>query len=123
MAAITWANVVKFVPSLSTVDAEVQNALLAHVNILLDVNRWGGEESPKLRLGRIYVAAHFATLAVKGASGLNGAGPLASSTASKLSRSWSQVNVAVYGTWATTTWGQLYWSLVRTTTAILGTVS
>lgn len=62
MAAITWDDVVDFAPELATYPVAAQDTILAHVNTTLDPDLLGGEESPKLKLARITLAAHMATL-------------------------------------------------------------
>lgn len=84
MAAITWANVLDHAPELSTVDTDAQTDILAHVNTTLIPDDWGGESSPKLKLARIYLAAHMGTMITQGAT--NKAGPVIAESADGLSR-------------------------------------
>ena len=80
MAAIDWNAVVDFAAGLSTVAAGAQTVILDLVNTELNVNALGGETSAKLRLVRIFLAAHLGDLSLKrgGASGF--AGPVSSET-------------------------------------------
>jgi hypothetical protein len=80
MAAIEWADVVGIAGNLANVSALGQAAILAYVNDALEPGNFGGEESPKLYLARILLAAHFGELnrraSVAGAQG----GTIASKT-------------------------------------------
>lgn len=77
MAAITWSQVELLASELSAVDAGAQALILEYVNTGLNVAVWGGEESVKLKLARIYLAAHMGALAKQAADGLSGvAGPV-----------------------------------------------
>lgn len=93
MAAITWTNVTDFAPGLSTFDTDAQTDVLAYVNTgTFNIAHWGGEESPTLRLGRIYLAAHMATVALSGAAGGAIAGPVTAEAAGGLSRSYGSMS-------------------------------
>lgn len=70
MAAITWTQVVLLAPELETLPSGAQDLILDYVNQALPVGPWGGESGPKLKLGRIYLAAHMGTLTASGSGGL-----------------------------------------------------
>lgn len=73
MAAIVWADVSAFDSTLASVDSDAQDDILAHVNTALEAGDFpGGEEGARLRLARIYLAAHFAQSAVTGGTGAGG---------------------------------------------------
>lgn len=92
MAAIAWSDVVDFAAELSTFDTEGQTVILAYVNGVPDPANFGGESAATLKLVRIALAAHIATLSKQGASG--GAGPVTSETAGALSRSYGAIQGA-----------------------------
>ena len=71
MAAITWNDVVAHVSGLTgaAVSTTAQADILSLVNTTLNVTGWGGETSPRLKLARVYLAAHYGTLAAEGAFG------------------------------------------------------
>lgn len=115
MAAITWANVVDFDATLSTIHANAQTAILAYVNGYFNVDTVdpvGGEDGATLRLLRIYLAAHLGRVNLQSSSAT---GPVQSESAGGLSRSYgsSVTNEAL----ATTKWGNLYLALLRRTPA------
>jgi hypothetical protein len=90
MAAITWAHVVDHYAGLSTVDTDAQTDILAHVNGALNVSAVGGslgEASPRLKLARVHLAAHYALLSAQAASGA--AGPVVSETVGQVSRTYA----------------------------------
>lgn len=68
MSAIVWDDVVNHAAELSGVNGDAQDDILAHVNTTLNVAVFGGEGSAKLKLARIYLAAHMATLQILGGS-------------------------------------------------------
>jgi len=64
VAAIVWADVTAIAPELVSIKPAAQGIILAEVNTALDVTVFGklGEDSPKLKLARIYLAAHLASV-------------------------------------------------------------
>lgn len=116
MAAIVWADVVAFAPQLSTVASTVQTDILAHVNTALNVVTFGGESAPRLRLARIYLAAHVGTVTSGGGSAA--AGPVTSESDGTISRSYASVSTAASDT-ESTSYGQMYAHLIRTSAARL----
>lgn len=94
MAAIAWADVVALAAELSTVPAPAQSIVLDHVNTAFSVAKFGGEDSPRLKLVRVLYAAHMATMLTAG--GELSAGPITSETASmnSISRSYATVDVS-----------------------------
>lgn len=111
MSEINWDAVVAFAPELSDVNIDVQAYLLAHVNTTLNVAVFGGEESPKLRLARIYLAAHMATGMLLGAS----AGEIQSETVGGVSYTYS--GAAPVSSFESTGYGKQYAALVRNSIA------
>jgi len=114
--AITWPDVVNFDSVLANVDPGAHLRILEHVNTTLKVSEFGGEDCPKLRLARIYLAAHYGTLTMRGGSK---AGPLVSQTVGPISRSYAQVMAVGGSLFTTTSWGQAYLQLVRNSPARL----
>lgn len=115
MASIIWADVVNFASELSTLDTDAQTDILAHVNSALNVTNWGGEDSPQLRLGRIYLAAHFGTVSAQG--GLGVAGPVTQESAGGLSRSYAWSTAASELPYESTAYGKAFRALIRATAA------
>lgn len=115
MAAITWTNVVDFASELAGVDVDAQNDILAHVNVTLKVDEFGGESAPRLKLARICLAAHFGALSTAG--GEVAAGPITQETADNISRSYAARMSGDLSHWDATPYGQLYKQLVRTSAA------
>ncbi len=109
---IAWAHVSAMDSSLSSTSAAAQDYILAHVNAALNADAFGGESSAKYRLARIYLAAHHGTMLLRsGAAG----------TVQAESEEGVSVTYAILtGTSAgdslldSTSWGQLYQELVRT---------
>lgn len=111
MAAIIWTDVVALAPELSGVAAGAQTDILAYVNTAHSVVNWGGETSPRLRLARIYLAAHFAS---SGALG-NAGGSVTSKSEGEVSVSFGNATSA--DALAATAYGRLYGQILRTSGA------
>lgn len=121
MAAITWADVVNHVSALSTVDVDQQADLLALANAWLNVSMFGGEDSSRVKMLRIYIAAHFASLPGTGTTGggATTAGPVIAERTSEVSRAYanSQAGDDAAALWTETIWGRRYLAIVRTSRA------
>lgn len=116
MASITWSDVDNFAANLSTVDAGAQTDILAEVNTCLNVSYWGGESGPKLKLARIYLAAHMATCALQGAAGAGG--PVTMEMVDRLQVSYAQPGGGVaFDSLDSTAFGKMFRALARTTKA------
>lgn len=117
MAAITWDEVTAFAPGMATFADDGQTLVLAEVNTCFNVSYFvDGESSAKLKLCRIYYAAHLATIATQGNSGA--AGPVTSEMIDRLRRSYAAPSGAVaYDSLDSTAYGKMLRSLVRTTAA------
>lgn len=114
MADIAWSDVLDFAAELSVVPTGKQTVLLAYVNTALNVGIVGGtlgEESPKLKLARIYLAAHMASL--KNTSGI-----IASEGEGDLSISYS-LPPAGDAYWSRTGYGAAFSNIMRTTRVVL----
>lgn len=111
MASIVWADVVNHAAELSSVDTDAQTDILAHVNTTLDVRVFGGEDSPKLKLARIYLAAHMATLQTLGGS----SGDIQSESVGGVSYSYGAAADA--SDFSSTSYGKQYSALVRNSIA------
>jgi hypothetical protein len=117
MAAIVWADVVALEPLVAGASVDAQTTILAYVNTDLNVDGFGGEDDPRLKLARSFVAAHYGLSVTPGISSSIGGGPVASlSGGDGLAVSFAvpMVNLAD-SDFATTTWGRKYISLVRRT--------
>jgi hypothetical protein len=120
VSQITWADVVDQAPELADpkVSISAQTTLLAWANTTLNVAIWGGEDSAKLKLARVYLIAHVATLATKG--GIQTAGPVVSQSEGGVSVSYANLMTSAgSGKMGGTTYGQLYEFLLSTTMAKL----
>jgi hypothetical protein len=116
MASIVWADVTNHAPALTTIPVAVQTDILAHVNVALRVDDFGGEDHPKTKLARIFLAAHYGTSYTQASTGQTG--PVTSESAGGLSRSYGQMfSSNSPEDFASTVYGQLYTSLVRTSAA------
>ena len=111
---IIWSDVTGLAAELAGVSVVAQAAILAHVNTALNVNEWGGEGSAKLRLARIYLAAHQGATSSRGASGATG--PVVSESADGLSRSYA-TSAAAASVFGSTPYGQAFIDLARSTPA------
>lgn len=119
MATIIWDDVVAHAAQLSTLDVDARNAILAHVNTALVPKKFGGESSPKLKLARVYLAAHLATVG-PASGGTITAGPVTSETVGGVSRTYANLASASAESQAQlqgSTYGQLFLELVRTSSA------
>jgi hypothetical protein len=112
MSAIVWADVVNHAAELSGVAAGAQTDILAHVNTTLNVSVFGGEDSPKLKLARIYLAAHIATLQSLGGS----SGEIQSETVGGVSYTYAPGSTTG-GSFESTSYGQQYSALIRNSIA------
>lgn len=115
MAAITWTDVTDVAKELTTVSVGAQTAILLLVNDFLDVGTWGGEDSQKLKMGRVFLAAHIATLSAKRKGK---AGTVSSEAAGGLSRSYQSLATAT--ALSLTSYGDLYTMLAKSTAARAG---
>ena len=122
MADIVWSDVEAHAPDLSSVSAGAQTDILAQVNTALNVTGFGGESTPKLRLARIYLAAHHATLATIAASGANG--PVIAEQAGKLRRQFQQASASIMNTefYSQTGWGRMFIDLCKSNAVRVGFV-
>lgn len=117
MAIIGWPDVTAHAPELSSIALNAQTDYLAMANTWVDVNAFDGEDGPKTKMARIWVAAHFATLDKLRGTAI--AGPVLSESRGGLSRSYAnltQMSMAA-GLFGQTTYGQNYATLVRTSAA------
>lgn len=124
MAPITWSDVTNLVTTLSAFPVAAQADLLAWVNAEIDPTVLDSEDGPKTKLARIYLTAHVATVLGPTASGSSALGPLASSSAGGMSRSYAVAAAAsdASGDLALTRYGRLFRDLVRNSGARAGFV-
>jgi Protein of unknown function (DUF4054) len=116
MAAIIWSDISLIAAELSDTPGAAQTILLAHVNGSgINVANFGGEDTIKTRLARIYLAAHLATMFKRAGTG----GGIASQSEGGVSQSY-------YNAWAnptlltTTSYGQMFKLLLLGTPARAG---
>lgn len=115
---INWDDVTAFASEANNVADEAANAILDHVNDHFEPSNFGGEGSPKLRMARIYLAAHIGSLIGRGGGAV---GPVVSSSAGRLSRTYAVIQSANAGSYDSTSYGSLLKALIATTPARLGT--
>lgn len=117
MAAILWSDVTGMFSTdvaLAALTVAAQDAILAWVNEQLNVDLFGGEDAPKTRLARIHLAAHMATMGRRGGA----AGPVTSSSAGGLSRSFATPPISA--NYDATSYGSVFKMLLGTTPARVG---
>lgn len=119
MAAITWNNVTDFFADQSAVPPGAQTEILRHVNTALSVSNFGGEDSPQLRLARIYYAAHFGELATPSSV----ADGISSKTVSKDSLTVAFAAAMTGEELSKTVGGALFWAMANSTSARVGFVA
>lgn len=119
MSKIAWTDVVAFAATLTSVNEEAQVDILAYVHDRVSVDEFGGEESPTLRLARIFFAAHLGSMPQQGSTGA--VGPVVSESVGGLSRSYAQLNNAS-DSLSSTTYGQQFVELCRRTAMRAGDV-
>ena len=123
MSAIAWSDVTGTFPTdtlLLNLPVAAQTDILSFVNTELAVAFFGGD-GIKLRLARIYFAAHVGfTEALRGAAGTV-VGPLIGESAGGLSRSYATGIAGIRATsHASTGYGQLFDDLVRSSAMRIG---
>lgn len=107
--AITWADVTARAPELSTLAVNVQNAILADVTVLLNVNVFGD----KYTMAACYLAAHKGTIAK--IKGQGPAGPITSESTGRVSRSYaSPAQLPREDDLSSTLYGRQYLGVVAT---------
>jgi hypothetical protein len=111
---ITWSDVLSHAPELSTVSAQAQTDILAYVNSQLNTSVFGGEESASLRIARVMLAAHLATIERRQNRGQVGA--VTSEALGPQNRSYGGA-VAEAGMLGTTGYGQVYLMMVNSSQA------
>jgi hypothetical protein len=117
MASIVWSNVTDLASGHSAVSANMQTAILAHVNTALDTAIFNdGESDPRLFLCRVYLAAHFGEGALP-ASGGGAAGPITGRTQGDMSISYGFSSFGTASDFDTTSFGRQYLSLIQGTPA------
>lgn len=118
MAAITWTDVTNHAAELSTVDSNAQTDILALVNTALDVDIFDdGEDDPRLKLCRIYMAAHYGSTLQTSAGG--GAGVVTGRSQGDMSISYGflPASSSTDSEFGSTGYGRMYLSLIRGTVA------
>lgn len=123
MSAIAWSDVTGTFPTdtlLVNLPVPAQTDILSYVNTVLSVAFFGGD-GIKLRLARLYFAAHMGfTEALRGAAGTI-TGPLIQETSGGLSRSYATGIAGIRATsHASTGYGQLFDDLVRSSPMRIG---
>lgn len=118
MAALTWEDVTSHASDLSTLDEAAQDDVLAYVDDAIDPAKFGGEDGPRYKLARIYLAAHLGTVSLK--RGTPAGGPLISETVGEITRMYGFSAEAAPDAIASTGWGREYLALIRRTAKCRG---
>lgn len=124
MSEITWFDVKAIAPELGSVDLGSLTAqhILAHVHATVPVEPFGGESSPRLRMARMLLAAHYGRIATSG--GALPAGPVTAESMGGLSRSYAAPTMAgAAGLWSATTYGQQYAAMLQSSSLRLPRVA
>jgi hypothetical protein len=114
---VTWPNVVDFAATLSTVAVGAQTAILAYVNGTLEPDVYGGEDSARLRMARIYLAAHMGELLKR--QGIGGAITNETVGAESISFSYTAPLKGAIESLETTSWGLEFQRITNSTRARL----
>jgi hypothetical protein len=111
MSAVTWQMVSGMVPELAQItDVLVQALIMDFANTALDPVAFGGENSPRLRLARVFFAGHFATGGPLGDG--SGSGPVTSETLGSLTRQYGMPYLE-WGMFGTTEYGRKFLAIVQ----------
>lgn len=118
MAAIVWSDVTNIAStSLASVSVAAQTLYLLFANEAIDTRLFpNGEEDTRLKLARIYLAAHYAASGVLGdaSGGVGAAGPVTAESAGTLSRSYASMTSSTTDPGLESTqWGKLYRLIMR----------
>ncbi len=103
MAAIKWQDVSGLVPSLAALATEGQDGILAFVNAYFSPTIWGGEDSVRYKMARVFLAAHLATMSPWGGV----SGRVTSKTISTSSASINYAQKLTTDGLELTEWGQM----------------
>ncbi len=123
MADITWTHVTDHAPGLTGVSGAAQIDILDLVNNLLEVDLFGGEDATKLKLARVYLAAHMGQLWKDSQTGGGSAGPALLKELGDMKTQYaSGFGTFSAETYGTTRYGQQFVALRRTTLAVIGFV-
>jgi uncharacterized protein DUF4054 len=113
VAAITWSNVTAIVPGLSSIAVEVSDAILEWVNAQVASSAWGGDDSVRYKMVRVFLAAHLATLGPWSTGGVGVSGRVTSKTMSATSASVTYQQKLTTEALQMTEWGQMYAWMIR----------
>lgn len=113
MAAILWSDVTDTAADLAVVSANAQTAILAFVNEALDTRLFAnGESDNRLKLARVYLAAHYGAIDAGGSGGPGG--PLASESGGGLARTYAVLTTSTTDPLLELTpWGKAYRLIMR----------
>lgn len=115
MAAITWSDVVTLAPELSTYPVAAQDFILDFVNNTLNVNVIDGEDGPRTKLVRIFLAAHIATMLIRANN--NQTGAVTQESLGPQSTSYAQMSGVLSDRLNSTQYGIMYLKLINTSSA------
>ncbi len=117
MPDIVWDDVTDAFPNDAALAAIAAGAAAGPLAVANGLSAWafGGSTSGKYKYARVLVAAHYAMHS--GSGGTPVAGPVISEATKSISRTYAQLNKNAGTDWSSTTYGQQYAELVRTSAA------
>jgi hypothetical protein len=114
MADIVWTDVTDMFPldaALAALPGPAQDNILDYVNNGLSPRYFGGKDSGKFKLARIYWAAHLAV--APGVGGAAAAGPVTAKSEGGVSIQYGWSGSSMSGGNGSTSYGRLFDELVR----------
>lgn len=115
MADITWSDVTDTAPELATLAVNAQTLILDYVNSALNVTVFDGEEGPRTKAARVYLAAHLATMTTR--ANANASGPKTNASLGPQSKKYSEFKSDFASQYNATSYGMLYSLMVNTSSA------
>lgn len=120
MTAITWTDVTNHFAAQSGVASGARTDILAHVNGYgIAVSKFDGEDGTLTKLARVYLAAHFGALELRG---VGGAGQVTQMSEAGVSISFAQPSGGADPVYGSTPGGVAFLSLIRRAPRLRGPV-
>lgn len=114
---ITWSDVVAIAPELADLDDLIQGDILSLVNVALNEEDWRGG---LLRLGRLFLAAHFGTIISQTGSGTGStSGPVVREKVGELERQYADTSSVTGTDYSSTSYGRTFSQLAKQSTSRL----
>jgi hypothetical protein len=122
VANVVWQDIEALQSNLSSVSVAAQMIFLAHVNEDLNPTAFGGEDSARYHLARVYLAAHLGELERRrGAT----SGPVQSKTigTSSITLAYATAMSSAESALRLTSWGAMYLEMLAASPLRLGLTS